>query len=303
MISPGAEVTMSPETVLETFEQQTASKKPSVEDAISAPTPPPADTERADYFAWSHMPAKKPSVASIDAHEPVPVSAPAPAGPLVEVKIVNEQRHFDPYEEASADRFAWKDDAIRAASPPSSRAQSKAPSRVHSRDQLVGSPESMPRSMSKSPSREQLVASPRSATLSLSPKASRSSLASSYGQVVNISSGGRQVSISVDPSAERRGRSRSRAGSIRSVGGSRAGRSLPGLTSTSATNSSSVSLNDPFADPPTAAHASADPSAKYALSPIYSVNSPEQVTFLAESLYAVKLALQARKPQDPRDAT
>ena len=148
----------------------------------------------------------KPSRASLDAQESVPVPAPAPPAPAhLDIATVVD----DPYAAAVAHRFAWRDEET-VASP------HRSPPSIHpgpSREQSVASSEQSAPRKSRSPSREKLHASPHSITGTLSPTASESSLASSssYGQVVNISSIGGQVATSKDPNFEHRGRTRSRS--------------------------------------------------------------------------------------------
>jgi hypothetical protein len=188
----------------------------------------------ADYFAWKDdlKPKKKASGISLDAHEepptrapapppatvaPAPVAtAPVPAPPPAVIPVAEASPpHVDPYAASAADSSAWHAEIEAPAAPEQRPAAVVRP--ATSNEQLVGSPEQLSPRVSRSPSREAPNASPPSMPRSLSPKNSRSSLASSvsYGQVVNVSAGGRRVSVSLDPSPEpRRGRSRSK-GSIR----------------------------------------------------------------------------------------
>lgn len=145
-------------------------------------------------------------IASVPA--PTQQATPVQEAPVQEDSATQtEQPHSDPYAAPAAESFAWKDKTLV----PSSTAIGKRPSQ----EQFVASPEHIPGVISNSSSREQLSTSPP-ANITLSPKASKSSLASSYSQVVNVGTGRRRVSVSMNPEEGKRGRSRSRA-SIRSV--------------------------------------------------------------------------------------
>ena len=209
---------ISPEAVLENLESKVPSSAPST--APSVPAPPAAVQERApDYFAWSNMPKKKASEASLDAHEPVRPRAPeaqasvppTPAAVPTVQRMPSQDVHANPW---AAHTPSWEDQR-RAVSPKQSSSSIR---KEATSDTLVASPEHLPATVSRSPSREQLNMSPRSLGRSLSPKASRSSLASSasyYGQVINVQSGGKEVRVAVEPdnasiASEPRGRSRSR---------------------------------------------------------------------------------------------
>jgi hypothetical protein len=171
--------------------ENTKSSEPMVTNSESVPVPPPVAPP-----VYASVPTR--SVEATPAHAPITI----PEAIVRDPSLPRPQPGaVDPYTASAAESFAWKYDGI------SSNALGKQPSREH----FVSSPEHSVVALSKSPSREVLVASPHSVSVTLSPKASRSSLASSYGQVVNSSSGRRRVSVSVDPEDGRRGRSRSRA--------------------------------------------------------------------------------------------
>ncbi|PSR83451.1 hypothetical protein PHLCEN_2v5723 [Hermanssonia centrifuga] len=207
--------------------------------------PVPIESRGSDYFAWGDpIVAKKASVSTMQTQRSVSVPVAEVSAPVAESSQPKVQEvPKDPYTSSAADSFAWKDEALV---PVVKRSDSSIP-KITSQEHLVGSPQNVSRPLSH----EQLVASPHSIARSLSPRNSRSSIASSYGNIVNVSTGSRRVSVSLDPNTEQmRGRSRSRA-SIRV--------------------SFDDPYTDPFADPPNSNQMEVP---KHTLSPIYSINTP-----------------------------
>ncbi|KAF7798394.1 hypothetical protein EIP86_009615 [Pleurotus ostreatoroseus] len=253
-----------------------------------------ADPYAADSFAWGNIPVttKKPSTSSMrQSTQEATLVGPSEAAPRK-----TSRSEADPY---AADSFAWKDEKLGA-----SRKSSMDIPRIPSQEPLTASPKPMetalpppsqrvvsPKqstaSLARPASREQLAMSPPRVVHELSPKPSKSSIASSYGQVVNVTSGGRRFSVSIDPNAEpARGRSRSRS-SIRV--------------------SFDDPYTDPFADPPTSNELAIP---KTALSPIYSVDTPmvEEFTSMPKPMtetVASKVDPQpiAEEPEELHEAT